>query len=133
MAKYGSNVLQIDVDDSGGTPRNMSDFITEMNGLNITGLTEESHAFLDSWVENLFTGVNRADDITFGGFFDDVALGPDAVFINSTVIRTVQFTWGGTKTSSFECLISSYKRQGVRGELTKFEVVLKPSGTVTEV
>ena len=48
MAKYGSNVLQIDVDDSGGTPRNMSDFITEMNGLNITGLTEESHAFLDA-------------------------------------------------------------------------------------
>lgn len=133
MAKYGSDDLSISVDDSGGTPVDLTQYVQTINGLDIEALTEESHSFGDAWVEHLFTGIKRGNDLTIGGFYDDTAsTGPDAVLIGIGTTRTVTITWGGAKTSSFEAIIINYRRNPVRNELTKYEAVLRPTGAVTE-
>lgn len=138
MAKYGSNSVTINFDNSGGTPVNMSDYILTINGVDIEAILEESHSFGKSWREFLATGIRQVGEITLGGFYDDTASsGPDAIFNAvasgpSAGTRTLQVVYGGGKSTSVECVIKAYNRRPVRGELTKFEVVLAPSGQVTE-
>ncbi len=141
MANYGSANVRIDFDDSAGTPQDMSQYITEMNEMSIEAVLEESHTFGDGWAEAAYAKFRKAGDITLGGFYNDAAsTGPDAVFNDPGCVagpaggtRTFKTTWGGTKTTSVETIIMSYKRIPVRGQLTKFQVVLRPTGAVTEV
>ena len=138
MAKYtGANVvIKVDVSE-GGALQDMSQYITEFNGVSIEAVLEESHTFGDSWVEQTFAGIKKLSDITFGGFYDDTAsTGPDAVFgvgsWTAGASRTVEITYGSTKKSTFEAVIKSYTRTPSRGALTKFQVVMSPTGAVTE-
>ena len=105
MAKYGPDDLSISIDDDGGTPVVMDAFIDEQTDAIIESIIEESHTFGDSWVEHLFTGIQRMSEISFGGFYDDVAGGPDAIFVGlAAVTRTVTITWGGSKTTNLNFL-----------------------------
>lgn len=138
MAKYGSPSIVIEVDDSGGVARNLSQYILDEVAVAIEALLEESHAFGDSWREYLSTGLRQLGPITFGGFYDDVANGPHVVFKDvadspTTATRTVTITWGGGKTTSFEVVLSNYTRKAIRGQITKFTAVGTPTGLVTEV
>lgn len=138
MAKYGSANLIIAVDNASGTPVTMTSYITSIGSVEVEALLEESHSFGDAWFEQLATGVRRASDIVLGGFYDDTSTtGPDAIFNDvadgpADTTRTITVTWGGSKTTSCETIISKYSRSAVRNELTKFEVTLTPTGTVTE-
>lgn len=133
MAKYGSDDLTVEIDDSGSTARDLSDYIDTLDGFNVEALIQESHAFGDSWVEQLYSGVKAGRPFTVGGFYDDTAsTGPDAVLNAVGDQRTVTLTWGGSKTSSFEAVIQNYRRIPARGESTRFEATLVPTGTVTE-
>lgn len=134
MTKFGSPDLVISIDDSGGTPRDLSQHITEFGGIDIEALIEESHAFGDSFVEQLFSGVKRLADISVRGFYDDVAVsGPDVVFRGGEGdTRTVSVTWGGSNITAGEAIIKNYRRNAVRGESQKYEAVLSPTGTWTE-
>ena len=128
MAKYGSNSFDISI---AGT--SIKNYIDTLNGFEIEALLAETHAFGDSWEEHLATGVKRGNPFTIGGFYDDTAsTGPDVLLnaIGTTV--AVILTYGSTKTSSFSALIRNYKRMPARGELTRFECELVPSGAVTE-
>lgn len=140
MAKYGSNSIVIEYDNAGGSLVDISQHVLEMNGIEIEALLEESHSFGDAWFEALSTGLRKLADITLSGFFDDVATtGPDVLFGGAfptgpaSTTRTFKITWGGTKTTSVETYLSKYKRVGKRGEVTKYEVTLRPTGAVTEV
>jgi len=138
MAKYGSGSLIVAVDNSGGSVVAMTQYITSINSVEVEALLEESHTFGDSFFETLASGVRRCSDLVLTGFFDDTSsTGPDAIFNSvasspSASTRTVTITWGGSKTTSFEALISKYSRTATRNELTKFEVTLTPTGTITE-
>ena len=138
MAKYGSNSLIVAVDNSSGSAVTMTAYITAINALSVEAILEESHSFGDSWFESLATGLRRMTPVELSGIFDDTATtGPDVIFnavasATSTSTRTLTITWGGSKTTSCECLISSYTRGATRGELTTFSVTLTPTGTVTE-
>ena len=140
MAKYGSNSVGISFDNAAGSPVDMSQHVLTFNGIDIEAMTEESHSFGDSWVENLFTGLRKGADVNLGGFYDDAATtGPHVIFndVGNTASvsagpRTLTITWGGSKTTSFETWIKNYKRIPSRGELTKYEVTLLLSGAVTE-
>lgn len=128
MAKYGSDDFIISAD-----ANNMSNFVDTLNGFDIEALLQESHAFGDSWVEQFFTGVQRGNEFTVGGFYDDtVTVGPDAIFKAIGTTLAMILTWGGSKTSTFSALVRLYRRIPTRGELTRFEVTLVPTGTVTE-
>lgn len=139
MAKYGSNSLTIEFDDTeGGSLTNMSNYILSVNGVEVEAVLEESHAFGDSWFEHLATGLRKMNPVVLEGFFDDTAsTGPNAVFNRvqdspADATSTLKFTWGGSKTTSVETWIQKYTRMASRGSLTKFQVVLQPTGAVTE-
>lgn len=135
MAKYGGDVLKIEFDNASGTLVDMTQHVLEFNGIDVEAILEEAHTFGDAWVEQLFTGLRKANEITLRGFYDDTAsTGPDAIFnaVGNTTTRTLKVTWGGTKTTSVECIIKNYRRLPTRGEMTKYEVVLAPTGAVTE-
>lgn len=137
MAKYGSGSITIEFDNSGGTLVNMSNYILEASEVSVEGLFEDSTAFGDTWKENLPVAMRMVPEITLSFFFDDTATtGPDAIFnavasTTSTTSRTLKVTWG-TNTTSVECFIKKYTRQPVRESLTKANVVLLPTGAVTE-
>lgn len=138
MAKYGSNSLAISFDDNGGIPVVMTQYITEINEVDIEALLEESHSFGDAWFEHLATGIRKMNPVTLSGFYDDAATtGPDAIFNAvasnpAQATRTLLITWGGAKTTSVECLIQKYSRGARRNQLTRFTVILQPTGSVTE-
>lgn len=138
MAKYSSKDLKIEFDNAGGTLVDMSQYIRTFNGVNIAAVTQESHSFGDAWVEHLATGLRRGDEVELSGYYDDTATtGPDAIFNDvangpSATTRTLKVTWGGTKTTSVETLIASYRRGAQVGQLHEFTVRLLPTGPVTE-
>lgn len=135
MAQYGSNSIVIQFDDSGGTLRDVSNYIREFNGVSIEAVVNESHAFGDAWFEAVASGVKKVDDIVLGGYYDDTAsTGPDAIFNapGNTATRTFKVTWGSTKTTQVECVIVKYARIPGLNELSKFQVTIRPTGAVTE-
>ncbi len=135
MAKYGPDDLVIDFDDSGGTPVAMTAYIREISGVKVSAILTDSHSFGDTWHESLAVGVSKVDDITLKGFYDDTAsTGPNVIFnaVGNTTTRTLKVTWGSTKTTTVETIIISYERLGKLDDLTAFEVVLRPTGAVTE-
>lgn len=143
MAKYGQSNLKVEYDVVGGTLQDMSNYVLQTSGAKIEALFEQSDAFGDAWQEFFYTGVRKIGDITLEGEFDDTATtGPDVVFndvgnalSNSATggTRTLKFTWGGSKTTSFETWCMAYERLPQRGQLTHFRVTLRPSGAATEV
>lgn len=138
MAKYGSNSLKVEFDNSAGTLVDMSNSIRTINGVRVEAILEESHAFGDAWFESLATGLRRMQDVELAGHYDDTAAtGPDVIFnavfsAPGDATRTLKVTWGGIKTTTVETLIMAYERQAIVAELTKFTVVVRPTGAVTE-
>ena len=134
MVRYGFPDLRIDVDDSGDTPQDMSQYITEDSIAEIEAILQEVTAAGDADEAHAKVGLSRMAEITFGGPYDDTAsTGPDAVFKGIGDTRTVKFTWGGSKTTQVEAIIKRYRRTARKGQLTGFEAVLQPTGAVTEV
>ena len=133
MAKYGPDDFAISVDDSGGTPVVMDPYVDELDGMDIEAIIEESHAFVATWVENLYSGIRKGNPFTVGGFYDDTATtGPDVIFNALGNTRTVKLTWGGSKTTSFECIITKYVRTPGRNLSSRYSVTFTPTGAVTE-
>jgi hypothetical protein len=138
VAKYGSNSVTINVDNSGGTPVDMTQHTLDINDVEIESILEESHAFGDSWFESLATGVRRMAPIVMGGLYDDTSSsGPNAMYATtasgpSETLRTWQCVYGSTKSTSVETLIAKYGRKLGRAALHKYSVTLQPSGAVTE-
>ncbi len=141
MAKYGSQAIKVEFDNATGTLQNMSQYVTALNGFKINAETVDTTYLGSTWLTKAAAGVKSVDDITLEGFYDDTATtGPDAIFsdvgnTNTTgITRTLKITWDmptAAKTSSVECIIKSYERAPVKGELTKFTVVLEPTDAVT--
>lgn len=133
MAKYGSKDLKIEVDNSSGSPVDLSNYIDTINEFNVEVAIVEGTAFGDGWVEQISTGLKKGNPVTIEGFYDDTATtGPDVILNSLGDTRTLKITWGSTKTTSVEAIITSYSRKPVRGELTRFSCTLTPTGTVTE-
>ena len=138
MAKYGSNSLAVSLDNSSGTPVVMTAYVTAIGAVTVEALLEESHSFGDSWFESMATGLRRMSPVEISGIYDDTSsTGPDSVFNSpasapSTSTRTLLITWGWSKTTSCECVITSYTRGATRNELTSYSVTLTPTGAVTE-
>lgn len=136
MSRYGSPDLKIEISDGvegAGELQDVSADILDFNGIDLEAVTEESHGFGDDWVKHAFTGLSKGSDITIKGFYDDTtSTGTDALFNRVGVQTELKVTWGGTKTTTVDVLIKSYKRQPSRGELTKFECVLMITGEPAE-
>ena len=93
-----------------------------------------------SWDTHLAIGVGKMPVIELGGVFDDTAAtGPDALFAGrvpegpGTATRTITFTWGGSKTTSVETILLTYRRTADKNGLTRWLARIQPTGAVTEV
>lgn len=137
--KHGSSEIGVAFDDAGGTPQTMTPYITEIGGIDVEALTEESTAFGDAYQKNTAVGILKMADVVLSGLYDDTAaVGPNAVFnapapTPSTATRTLTITLCSGKTVSVETIIAKYSRTPARNALTKFSVTLRPTGTITEV
>lgn len=139
MAKYGSSSVTINVDDSGGVARDLTNYITKMSALELEALLEESTAYGDAWIEFLAAGLRKMNPIQLEGFYDDTATsGPHVVLSDlptgpASITKTITVVWGGAKSTAVEVLIAKYQRQAEPGKITRFQASLQPTGTVTEV
>ena len=134
MATYGYADLKIEFDNAAAGVVDMSAYITSVNGDEIEAILEEITAAGDDFARWATTAFKRMAEVTLGGPFDDTAsTGPDVIFnaIGNTTTRTLKFTYGGTKTLTVETIIKAYRVNMAPAELSKFEVVLQPTGTFT--
>ena len=133
-SRYGWDDLRIDFDDSGGTPQNMSAYIKSFNGLGVNAVLEECTPAGASWEVNDYAGSKNADEITIQGWYDDTAaVGPKVIFdAIGAGPRTFKVTYGSTKYSSVETYIKAYNDQPARKGITMFNVILRPTGAVSE-
>lgn len=133
MAKYGPNDISIAVDNTGGTPVTMDAYIEEISGATVEAILEESTTFNEAFVSQLYTGIQRMSPITFSGVFDDTATtGPNVIFNALGETRTVTITWGGSKTTATEAILTTYDRAATRNGSTRYTITLTPTGAVTE-
>lgn len=133
-ARYSYKDATFEFDNSGGTPVDMSNYITEgPSPAEVEAILEETTALGDTWEEHHDTGIRRAPEITLSGPYDDTATtGPDAIFNAVGATRTAKWTFGGSKTFEVETIIRRYRVNLKRGGLHMFEVTLQPTGTVTQ-
>ena len=129
--------LQITSVSSTGTFNDISQYITDLSGLNIEAVLQESHTFGDAWKEQAYTGFRTVADITVHGFYDDVAAtGPNALLgmANLGGERVIKFSAGTTNSyAKMDVMLRSYDVMPKRGALTEFQSVLAPTGAITTV
>ncbi len=137
MAKYGPSSVAITLDDSGGTARNLSQYITSFGGIKINAGMVDSTGFGDSWKESLSTGVRSMDDISIEAWYDDTSNTTDAVLGDvangpADQQKTLVVTYGGSKTTTVEGWIVDYERVLDRDSLHVVRATFRPSGAATE-
>jgi hypothetical protein len=81
MAKFGSSVVTVTIDDApGGTPRIITPYVNTIGGLAIELLTQQTNPFGTSNESHTPTGMEKTPDIAIAGFHDNTAtLGPHVV------------------------------------------------------
>jgi hypothetical protein len=137
MAKYPvAGNSYVEVDDTGGTPRDLSPYLDEIEPLgpevsflDVTGLNDTAR--------QVITGVQSGREFALRGFFDDTATtGPDAVLSGIVgQIGTVSYGPAGNSsgqrkiTGEFLCL--SYRIISKVNNQVRFEVRFKPDGAVS--
>ena len=137
MAKYGSDDVTLEFDNAGGSLVDMSDYLRQDITIDRKAETVESTPYSVEWAQAVATGMKRMEPVTLTGFYDDTATtGPEVIFFNAGVAlgatRTFKVTYGGAKTTSVETIIANFRVKLSVGQLHVFEVVLQPTGTVTE-
>ena len=131
----------IEIDDAGGTPRNLSPYVAEVDPVgrlvsarDVTGLNDTSR--------QVIAGIEPPQEFTLRGFFDDTpATGPDAV-LAGIVGKAVTVSYGpagksaGQRKITGEFLCLSYQVGGQAAEgrdvgLVRFTARFRQSGPVT--
>ena len=138
--KRSSSEVTVSYDDApGGTPQAMGQHILEMNGVKITNALELSHAFGDSAEESTPSGMQKADDMAFTGYFDTTATtGPHVVFRPvagdfdpNGATRSLIVVLGDSKTFTVETRLIDYEVKATVGSLTKYTATVRPTGSFT--
>jgi len=141
MAKYGSSVVTVTIDDApGGTPRNITPYVREIGGMKLESLTQQSNPFGTSSEAHTPTGMDKVSDITISGFFDDTAvLGPKVVFgtaatwaldkAPASVGRVLVIVAATGATFTITVHLVSYEVMNKNGNLTEYAAVVRQKST----
>lgn len=74
MAKYGSSVVTVTINDApGGTPRIITPYVNTISGIAVENITQQTNPFGTAFESHTPTGITRVPDIVLSGFFDDTA------------------------------------------------------------
>ena len=132
MTLYGFPALTISLDDETPALKDISPFVTTINGWTKEQILEEITAAGNADEVWAVVGLNRVDPVVLGGPYDSVADGlVDVVSITWSMIRTLTLAFGGADTQSVEVYIRKTTNKPERGKLHAFEVELQPTGAVT--
>lgn len=131
MAKYGAPDLGITVKKGAAAAVDISESVDTINELNIEALIQDTTGFGQDWVENTAVGVKRGNPLTVEGFYDDAtgSAASELDAVGETVEVTI--TWGGSNTSTFNAIITSYVKRPVKNELHRYACTLTPTGEVS--
>lgn len=130
MATYGFPSLTINLDDEGGDLRDISAFVTHVNGWKKSQILEELTGAGDDDERWGVVGVNMVDPVVLTGPYDDAANSLyDCVMLQWVVARTLRFTFDAAQ--NVETYIESVEIKGERGKLNSVIVTLQPTGDVT--
>ena len=136
MARVGWDVLAVSLDNSGGTPTDISAYVTEIGGLEREVVTQDVTAAGDDDEVHAPVGLKRAGQVTLRGPYNDDASSLNGIaqgLVGLATSSTLLTTWKSGKTSSVETFLVHYRRLPSKGSFTMVEVVLQPTGAVTEV
>lgn len=136
MTTYGSADVTVEVDNDSDTLVDLSAYVLTIGGVKKEALVEEVTPLGAAWFAHMKTGVFSLPEIALAGVYDDTAtVTPFALFGANADLgdtRTLKVTFGGSKSISVETIVKSWDRQISKGDKTKYEVVLVPTGTPTE-
>ncbi len=134
MGLEGFPDLTILLDNAASAPKNVSAYVTEINGYSIEQVLEELSSAGDVSDRWGVVGFEQKSEITLSGPYDDVGNGLVDITLDgegSTRELKLTFDDGATDIRQVDCLIRSTGRVPGRGAFTKYEVVLRPTGAVT--
>ena len=135
MAVFNANGNSIfTLDDSGGTPRIMTPYVTEIDGLEkLYDIKDATHLSHTAAVP--YAGIQMSFTLTVRGKHDITALvGPHVVFpgiVGGNTTRTLVITLEGTSTYTMEVLCTAYRTIIRNKELIEYEAVLVSTGAIT--
>lgn len=137
MAFFDSRESVFQLDDSGGTPRDISAFLTEISGIPGPRNLNEVTALGDTGAK-FIPGLQNAS-ISLSGVFDDTATtGPD-VILGALRTHTSALDWdygpegktGGDPKYSGTCWVQTYEIQSRVGNRVEWSATLQVEGAVT--
>ena len=134
MPLEGYPDLKIELDNNSDALKDISLYVTEINGYTVEQLLEELSAAGDSTDRWGVVGFEQKAEITISGPYDDQADSLVAITLDGEGdTRTLKLTFdvGASDTRQVECIIKSTERAPSRGAFTKFTIVLRPTGAVT--
>lgn len=137
MAKYGSSVVTVTLDDApGGTPRIITPYVNTIGGLGIELLTQQTNPFGTAFESHTPTGMERTPDIALTGFYDDAAsVGMKAMFFTAatknldkapaSVGRLLVILAATSHTFTITVHVVDAKILNKNGALTEYSVLLR--------
>lgn len=135
MALKGFANLKIELDDETPALKNISAYVTTINGWTKKQIMEELTAAGDADERWGVVGINSVDPIVLTGPYDDSADGlHDVTKITWSQIRTLTLTFdmaGAADVQNVETYIESVSVNPERGKLHAVVVTLQPTGAVT--
>ncbi len=136
MANFAFPDLKIELDDSGGTPQDISAFVTTINGWSKERIVEETTGAGDTTDKWKGIGFEQKGELELAGPYDDTALGMLAITKgwNDDSERTIKLTFDDPTAADVEiveCLLKRTQRNPVRGVFHQWIVTLQPTGAIT--
>ena len=132
MSQSHGKDLYFNMDDTGGSPTNISVYVDGVDGLpgdielaDVTTATLEDHAFL--------AGLTAPVDVTITGPFDTVLDGYVGTTTQRKTARTCIYGPGGNATplQTFEGFITGYKTPAVVTDAARFSMTIRVTGAIT--
>jgi len=137
MAKYHGKVTAFTIDDSGGSPVDLSAYVTDVSfdiGQDVADATTKGSTAKEHTV-----GHYGATATVSGRYDDTASTGPDVVFralAKSGASGTVLIEWGGggvgTDSTSGEATVTRYSRSSPLAGTVDFSADLEFTGAITE-
>ena len=132
MATYGFPDLKIELDDVASAAKDISAYVTSINGANIETILQEITAAGDDqerWVDVVF---QRMEEIVLAGPHDDTADGLWSITRDALGNqRTLLITIGGSVTIGCEVLIRTNNLGFTVKAKDEYSVTLQPTGAIT--
>jgi hypothetical protein len=140
MAKYGSSVVTVTIDDApGGTARAITPYVTTIGGIKVESITQQTNPFGTSSEAHTPTGMTKTPDIPISGFFDDTAaVGPHVVFgapaswaldtAPGSVGRELVIVAATGATFTIMVHLVSYEVINKNGALTEYAALVRQAG-----